>query len=179
MRISAPKLKAIIKYLCENTDPKLLGKTKLMKLFYYIDFTHIKKYGTSITGDKYYHLERGPIPSVIKNLIDGAEEEPDLAILSDTIQITKKADSNLCQISCLQDFTKKDEEYFSEIELETMKVVTEKFGSYSTKQIVDLAHSEAPWLKTKEVEAIPYTLATEDIDCKVSKEDIELLNKII
>ncbi|OGF20569.1 hypothetical protein A2316_00455 [Candidatus Falkowbacteria bacterium RIFOXYB2_FULL_38_15] len=178
MTISLPKLKAIIKYLCHNTNPAFLGKTKLMKLFYFLDFTQIKRYGVSITGETYYHLEFGPIPTTIKNLVDSVSDDPETALLSDTIQVHCCGRHDIHKIVCLQSFTENDKEYFSQVELDTMEEVTKRFGGYSTKQIVDVSHKEAPWKLTKELEVIPYQLAAEDPDCIVDRDDIDLLSKI-
>ncbi|OGY82693.1 MAG: hypothetical protein A3F54_01750 [Candidatus Kerfeldbacteria bacterium RIFCSPHIGHO2_12_FULL_48_17] len=179
MQIPKAKLKAMLRYFCTNTDPRFLGKTKLMKLFYFVDFTHVKKYGMPITNDTYYHLEKGPIPSAIKNLVDAVDEEPEQAILSDTIEVIKNDGQFIHRIKCLKEFTGKDKEYFSDIEFRTLQSVCERFNNYTTEAIVDASHREAPWKKTSELGQIPYTLAAEDPDCKVSKEEIELLQKII
>lgn len=178
MTIPLPKLKAIIKYLCENTNPVFLGKTKLMKLFYFIDFSHIKKYGTSITGEVYYHLEFGPIPTTIKNLVDSVGDYPESAMLSDVIEVRCEDGHDIHKVACVQPFTEKDKEYFSAAELETLAEVCRRFSNYSTDQIMRASHKEAPWLMTRELEMIPYQLAAEDPDCVVSKQDIELMSKI-
>lgn len=179
MNIPLPKLKAIIKFFYQNTNQNFFGKTKLMKLFYFLDFLHVKKYGISITGDTYYHLEFGPVPTTIKNLIDTVSDDPEKAILSDIIKIECEGGHDIHKIVCLLPFEKRDEEYFSQLEMETLKEVCQRFGNHSTKQIVDVSHKEASWRLTKELEAIPYSLATEDPDCIVEKEDIELLNKLL
>lgn len=179
MTISLPKLKAIIKYFCHNMNPDLLGKTKLMKLFYFLDFIQIKRYGVSITGEIYYHLEFGPIPTTIKNLVDSVSDASETALLSDTIQINCGDGHGMHKIVCLQSFTEKDKEYFSQVELNTMEEVAKRFRDSSTPQIVDASHKEAPWLLTNDLEIIPYQLAAEDPDCVVSKHDIDLLSKIM
>ena len=179
MNISLPKLKAILKFFCQNTDPKILGKTKLMKLFYFLDFSHVKKYGVSVTGDTYYRLEHGPIPSVIKNLVDSLETESNWSLLYDTIEILKSDDDPKHIIKCKKNFTTKDEDYFSPIELNTLKEVCARFSQYNAKQIVDMAHQEASWRKTQEMGHIPYALAADDPDSQVSKEDIELMQKTL
>lgn len=178
MTISLPKLKAIIKYLCQNTNPDYLGKTKLMKLFYFLDFTFIKRYGVSVTGDIYYHLEHGPIPTTIKNLVDLVGDDPQDALLSDVIQIQCEDGHDIHKIICSQPFTKGDEDYFSKVELETLKEICRRFKDHSTQQIKDVSHKEAPWRLTNELEMIPYELAAEDPDCVVEKKDIQLLSKI-
>lgn len=177
MNISKPKLKAILKYFIQNTSPRFLGKTKLMKLFYFTDFNHVKQFGLPITGDTYYHLEQGPIPSAIKNLIDEVEANPEWSILSDVVEIKQEDGESIHRIKALQQFTDEDKDYFSEIELHTLEQVCKRFNNSTTKEIVDASHEEAPYSKTEELARIPYTLAAEDPDCQMSKEEIKLLTE--
>ena len=53
-----------------------------------------------------------------------------------------------------------------------------RFGTKNTKHIEDVSHEEAPWKMTNLLDNIPYTLAINDKDCVVSKEEIELFSKI-
>jgi uncharacterized phage-associated protein len=176
MNIPIPKLKAIILYFCNHTDRRFLGKTKLMKLFYFLDFTHLKNYGTPVTYDNYVHLEHGPIPSVIKNLVDTVANDIDDSLLADTIIIEKNGENGIQRITPCRQFTKNDEKYFSETELMVMQNVCDRFGNKNTKDIEDASHEEAPWKKTNLLDEIPYFLAAEDSDCKMSKEELQLLN---
>lgn len=178
MLIPARKIKAILKYFCTNTNPEFLGKTKLMKLFYFADFRHVKKYGRSITGDTYYHLEHGPIPSTILNLVNSVLDAQEEAILSDTIVIDFHSEKAMQKILCLGSFEQTDKCLFSESELEILELVCKEFGERNTKYIVDLSHMEAPWAQTKETEKISYTLAASDPDCLVDEELLRLVEKI-
>jgi uncharacterized phage-associated protein len=173
------KLKAIILYFCSHTDNKFLGKVKLMKLFYFADFGHLKKYGAPITFDTYVKLEHGPIPSTIKNLVDTASDDIDNSELVDTISIEKPEGTDMCRIIGLRKFSEADAKLFSRAELETLKEVCIRFGDKNTKNIEDSSHNEAAWQKTNLLDPIPYTLASDDKDCRVSKEELELLEKII
>ena len=87
MMIPIKKLKAVILFFGTHTDTKFLGKVKLMKLFYFLDFMHVKNYGSPVTYDNYINLEHGPIPSAIKNLVDTATDDVDNSLLADTISI--------------------------------------------------------------------------------------------
>ena len=178
MNIPLPKLKAVFLYFCNNTDSRFLGKVKLMKLFYFLDFVHIKKYGAPITFDTYVHLEHGPIPSTIKNLVDEACDDVDNSILADTIYFENVVDIAMKRILPKRDFSENDKKYFSKSELEVLETVCRRFGAQNTKYIEDASHKEAPWLETNPLETIPYTLATGDKDCLVSKEEIQLLSDI-
>lgn len=176
MKIPIPKLKAMILYFATNTNSELLGKVKLMKLFYFTDFTHVKNYASPITYDNYVHLEHGPIPSTILNLVNAVENDIDNAtIFADLFSIKKRDGSNQKKIVPVRTFTNKDEKYFSPSELKVLKSVCERFNDKTGKFIEERSHEEAAWSRTKELENIPYTLAVYDIDCQVSKEEIEFV----
>ncbi len=149
-----------------------------MKLFYFLDFMHVKKYGTPVTYDKYIHLEHGPIPSAIKNLVDSASDDIESAILADIISFETPIGTNMQKVIPARGFTEKDRNYFSHTELEILELVCSRFGEQNTKYIEDASHKEAPWRETRFMEAIPYTLATKDNDCFVNEEEIALSIKI-
>ncbi|OHA00574.1 MAG: hypothetical protein A3C11_02860 [Candidatus Sungbacteria bacterium RIFCSPHIGHO2_02_FULL_49_12] len=174
MRIPLPKLKAILLYFEENTDARFLGKTKLMKLLYFLDFMHLKKHGMPITHDSYVHLEYGPIPSAIMNLVDTTIQDPDNSILGDTISFEKRDGSDMYKMISLRKFSEEDAKLFSKNEMEILRRVCLRFGDLNTRDIVDASHKEAPWKETKPLEFIPYSLAAKDPDCLVSEEDINL-----
>lgn len=178
MKISLPKLKAIILYFYTYTDPRFLGKVKLMKLFYFLDFMHVKNYGAPVTYDTYVNLEHGPIPSAIKNLIDSADDDIDNSVLADALKIVRSEGEDIHRVECLRKFTDGDEKCLSENELKILKKVCLRFGESNTKTIEDAAHKEAPWAKTKFLDTIPYALAIEDKDCLVNAETIKLLSEI-
>lgn len=170
------KLEAILVYFANNSDK--LGKVKLMKMLYFLDFTHVKKYGTPITYDNYVHIQHGPIPSTIKNLIDNLSEDKN-AELSRTITIekipTKK--NTMDKIVAKRKFSDSDRKLFSESELEILEEVVKRFKSVSSDEIEKASHNEAPWRDTSNLELIKYSLAARDKDSRLSEEEIELLLK--
>ncbi len=178
MKIPISKLKAIFLYFCTNTDTKFLGKVKLMKLFYFLDFMHLKTYGAPVTYDKYVHLEHGPIPSAIKNLVDTAADDADSSILVDTIKFERPNGTDMYRVLPMRQFTESDRNLFTDSELEILEKVCARYGNKNTKYLEDMSHKEAPWRETQLLEEIPYILAADDDDCLVSKEEIDLLQKI-
>lgn len=178
MRISIPKLKATILYFCEHTDSKFLGKVKLMKLFYYLDFTHVKKFGSPITFDQYVKLDHGPIPSTIKNMVDDAEADPDSSPLADTIDIQTEDGVMMHRIAARRKMTESDRKLFSKSELQVLDEICKRFGDKNMKFIEDASHDEAPWKESGMYQAIPYQLAAHDSDCQVDVEDIDLAMQI-
>lgn len=178
MRIPLIKLKALLLYFATHTETRYLGKVKLMKLIYFADFLHVKKYGLPITFDKYYHLEHGPIPTVIKNMVDTAADEPEYSKISDVIKVEKPQDYNIFRILPVREFKESDAELFSQAELETLKEVALRFGNTKTDDIKEASHKEAPWSLTEYREEIPYALAAKDKDSIVGEDGINLLSKI-
>ncbi|MFA6228204.1 MAG: Panacea domain-containing protein [Patescibacteria group bacterium] len=149
-----------------------------MKLFYFLDFMHVKKFGSPVTYDNYIKLEHGPIPSAIKNMVDTAEDDVDNSVLSDTIKIEMADGEGIHRIVALRKFTENDKKYFTPTEINILETVVERFGSKNTKFIEDASHNEAPWKETSFMDSIPYWLATHDNDCQVSREEIELMLSI-
>lgn len=175
MRIPLVKLKAIILYFCANTDNRFLGKVKLMKLFYFLDFMHLKRYGAPVTFDNYVNLEHGPIPSAIKNLVDSAADDVDNSVLADTITFERPEGIEMFRLKPLRDFSEKDAKYLSQSELAILEKVCQRFGGKTTKYVEEESHKEAPWQETKLLEAIPYTLAAKDPDSSVTEDEIKLM----
>ena len=178
MNIPIPKLKALLLYFSTYSDVKFLGKVKLMKLFYFLDFLHVKKYGAPVTYDTYINLEHGPIPSAIKNLVDTVDDDIDNSILADTIKFERPKGADIHRVIGLRQFNEKDKKYFSPNELDIMERVCQRFGDKNTKYIENASHQEAPWQETNFLDTISYTLATKDNDCQVSEEEISTLLKI-
>jgi uncharacterized phage-associated protein len=173
--IPLAKLKVLLLYFGNNTDQRFLGKTKLMKLFYFLDFMHVKKYGAPVTFDTYYNLEHGPIPSAIKSLVDAAEDDIDNALLADTIQIKQTPGQEIHRVQALRPLTDRDMDLLSDSEQEILEKVVTRFGGVNTKAIERASHDEAPWAKTQELDQISYAMAAQDPDCLVTEEEIELL----
>lgn len=179
MRININKLKAILLYFSLNTEH--LGKVKLMKLIYFLDFMHVKKYGAPVTYDSYTNLKHGPIPSTVKNMIDDAEEDIEHSNLKDVINIEiwrkGRTEKVMCKIVPTRKFSENDKKYFSETEFEILGKVATRFKESTADQIEEASHKESPWKDTKYLDQIPYSLAARDPDSEVSEEEIELLLK--
>lgn len=173
--IPLAKIRAILVYLANNTEK--LGKVKLMKLIYFIDFIHVKKYGRPITFDQYVHIDHGPIPTTIKNLIDDLEDKNSQLSNSIAIEIVKTQRKPMQKIVAKRGFSEKDRILFSETELEVLKEVVGKFKYSTSDEIEKASHNEAPWKETNYLDKIPYSLAARDKDSRLKEEEIDLLLK--
>ena len=68
------KLQQVILYFLEHINNVHLGRTKLMKLLYFVDFDHYEAHGVPVTGATYRKLPHGPYPDKIEKLIARMEK---------------------------------------------------------------------------------------------------------
>ena len=156
-KINQKKYINALLYFLENCNNKFLGKTKLNKLFYYLDFVYYKNNKKSVTGDIYFCEQFGPVPSCLDSIKNDAIKQKLIRVEIINIQ-TKKEKYHLLE--------KPDLSCFNCKELELLQKICEKFKSYNTNKIVDQTHFEAPWF---------YAELYEKIDYKYSN-DIEILD---
>jgi uncharacterized phage-associated protein len=178
MNVSLPKLKAAVLFFAENTNPHYLGKVKLMKLLYFLDFQHVRQHGLPVIGDEYFKLEMGPIPTVSKNLVDTLLTDPENSGLADTIAIKTYDGLAKQEIVPVRTFGEADRDLFTPTEFETLERVARRFKDTSTRDMIELSHSEAPFYKTEYLDKIPYELAGYDEDSKFTVEELKFLNRL-
>jgi uncharacterized phage-associated protein len=149
------KLINAIIYFARNT--KFCGKTKLMKLLYFFDFTHFKQTGKSVTGLDYYAWQWGPVP---KDLF----EELSRKMKSDmAAAIQDLPDEGFQQIQPKKNF---DNQYFSKKEMKLLKDIAFIFKDAKADAMVETSHlKNEPWDRTLrekgEFNKIDYMLAVD------------------
>jgi len=140
-----------IKYFCFQDR---VFKTKLMKLLFYADFGHFKKYSVSITGARYARLPYGPVPDQFERWL--------VALILDDEGIQKEEVWNkeypgevyISNVSL-------DPSIFSTSELRVLAAVKEKFKDYTAKQISDVSHDEKGYQETENAHLIPYNYSAQ------------------
>lgn len=132
------KLINSIIYFCKST--KYCGKTKLLKLLYFLDFRHFKQTGKSVTGLDYFAWEMGPVP---RDLFEELEHmRPDLA---EAIRIVSH-EGGFQEIKPKKKF---DEEHFSDREKKLLEELAFKFREAKANDMVEITHlKNEPWHKT-------------------------------
>lgn len=161
------KFSNAILFFYENTDPGVLGKTKIFKLLFYSDFSHVRELGRPIIGDVYYHLPIGPVPTMAKDLLDiiSYDHPNDTEFKEDTIKKLRK----MIKIDVISsgNYTffkiigrkKCDKSYFSQSELDIMKKIAEKFYNTTGTRLSQLSHRDPAYKNTSDQEQIDYILA--------------------
>ncbi|MBE9580124.1 MAG: SocA family protein [Proteobacteria bacterium] len=118
-----------------------INKMKAIKLVYFADRYHLRKYGRPITNDEYYAMVLGPVNSGVKDLAEMTcflgpkEEKYAKAYLESVDQYT---------IQSVQDC---DTEVFSESDQEALSFAWGRFGHYNQFELADITHRYPEWKK--------------------------------
>ncbi|MGH8611990.1 MAG: Panacea domain-containing protein [Gammaproteobacteria bacterium] len=151
------KLINAIIFFAHNT--RYLGKTKLFKLLYFLDFKHYQDTGRSVTGMDYYAWKMGPVPVELYEEVD--MPEPDLA---EKVEFSEKATrrGTMLVVKPLVGF---DDSLFSKRELRIMDSLAMEFYETLAEDMIETTHLEnQPWHKIyveegRRQQLIPYELA--------------------
>jgi len=128
------KLIQAIVYLARNT--RALGKIKLFKLLYLLDFEHFRQTGRSVTGMEYRAWKMGPVP--IELMQEWDELEGDLAAAI-TIRPKKVIDYERYEVTANVAF---DPSAFSKRELSLMEQIAAQYRDTLSEKMIDVTHAE-------------------------------------
>ena len=149
---SGEKLQQVILYFLERINNVHLGRTKLMKLLYFVDFDHYEAHGYSVTGARYRKLPHGPYPDKIEKIIKKMEE-------AGWVREVKTKYKGFTQTRLITLEAKFDAAKFSGAELQTLERVAAKWADATAAQIEAATHREAPWAGTTDGKTIDYEMA--------------------
>jgi len=129
-----------LNYFAEKSGGKI-NIMKALKLIYFADRYHLRKYGRLITNDTYYAMDNGPVASGVKDI---AEES------NFTGKEAQNYASNYIASSAKYYFVSKqsvDKSELSVSDIEALGYAWDKFGHLDEWAIVDLTHKYPDWYK--------------------------------
>lgn len=151
------KLIEAVKFFAQNTQK--LGKTKLFKLLYFLDFTHFRDTGRPVTGLEYFAWKMGPVPTeLFEELANPKDDWGDNC----SFELIETAKGEMLRVKAMSGF---DPLHFSKRELRIMQTLADQFKNANADQMVEETHLEnLPWHQIYEVEgrrqeSIPYRMA--------------------
>lgn len=136
-----------------------LGKIKLFKLLYLLDFEHFRQTGRSVTGLEYRAWKMGPVPAQLVQQWDALENDLAEAVL---IIPERVIDYWLEKVVPLQPF---DPEHFSKRELRILESLVGEHAESLSEKMVNVTHDDnGPWARVwangeGRDNTIPYELA--------------------
>jgi len=153
---SREKLLNAINFFARNTEN--LGKIKLFKLLYLLDFEHFRQTGRSVTGLEYRAWKLGPVPILLMQ--EWEQPEPDF-LESLRIEPERVFDHVRHSVRPLAEF---DDRHFSRRELRLMEHLATEYRDTLSQHMIDRTHAVGqPWAKVWHEQGmdapIPYSLA--------------------
>jgi len=151
MHIDHSREKLIQSVIFFSKNVRKLGKIKLFKILYFLDFMHFKETGRSVTGLEYFAWKMGPVPVTLFEEIDapaidwqGKVEFKEIPIRGGKKMLTVTAQSEF------------DQSHFSKRELRLLNSLAEEFRDLSAEEMIEKTHLEnSPWHKVWAVENSP------------------------
>jgi uncharacterized phage-associated protein len=162
------KLCQAVLFFAHHTNK--LGKTKLFKLLFFLDFEHFKLVGRSVTGSRYNAWEMGPVPADLAGEFEQLGEDIRACV---EVRTTLTMKGKMQKIVPRKAF---DSRHFSKRELELMDQLAREYRNATAAQIIEETHLEnKPWHQIYRVEnrpgqPIPYDLA-------LNRQETELMQR--
>lgn len=139
MNYDREKFIEAILFFAKHTSPKRYGILKAMKLLYFSDLEHLKRYHRTITGDQYVRIQNGPVPTKSYAIISEisptsrrrVETDPELLSAME-IESTPTQRGDQYRIIPRRDY---NPEIFSDSDIEVMGEIAEIWKDADADQI--------------------------------------------
>ncbi len=142
---------------------------KAIKLVYFADRLHLRKYGRPIVGDMYWAMKLGPVGSYTKRV---AELDVPASVLDYAKKYIKPADEKKQSFVSLKPT---DTDIFSKTDIECLESVYSSLGDKDQFELAELSHDYPEWKKhEKELKAGKKRVSMnyDDFFAEAQKEDI-------
>lgn len=133
------KIIQALTYLAGKEEDKVMDNMKAYKLLWLADRLHLRQTGMTVTGDAYYAMPHGIVPSDAKCVLENTRTK-----LRNTKGYKERyiANKGSHQFMALADA---DLKMFSESDIEALDKVYEAFGWMDAMQLSDLSHRFPEW----------------------------------
>lgn len=135
-----------------------LGKTKLAKGLFVLDFNSYDQYAKSVTGLTYSKMPRGPMPEKLDKILEYLEENKFISV-----ETTYNGDYKKIDIKALVDV---DYTKFTEKELDMINRAKKYISTKTAKELSETSHEGEIWNSTKDNRFISYDKVT-DLKMKI------------
>lgn len=133
------KIIQALAHWADSQPEKMMDNMKAYKLLWLADCYHLRQYGRTITGDSYYAMHFGIVPSDAKCLLEGTKTK-----LRNPKGYSPRyvlhADENRFKVVATPDVS-----VFSESDQAALDKVLAIYGSYDSLQLSELTHQFPEW----------------------------------
>jgi len=133
------KIIQVLTYLAGKEDDKVMDNMKAYKLMWLADRYHLRQTGRTITGDTYYAMPHGIVPSDAKCVLENVKTKMRTPKGYKERYIVNKGSHQFMVVD------EADQKVFSDSDQEALDKVWETFGSMNAKQLSALSHKFPEW----------------------------------
>ena len=137
MRFNETKATQAAAHLIKRRGQGYMSYMKLMKLLYFADREALLRWGSPITADTFYSMDRGPVLSRVLDLVTEGPSPSEPQFWEQHLQPQGNH-----EVKMIADPSNGD---LSEVEEELLDEVFNKFGRLSRWEIVEEAHKLPEW----------------------------------
>ncbi|HLE87483.1 MAG TPA: Panacea domain-containing protein [Candidatus Brocadiaceae bacterium] len=120
-----------------------INKMKAIKLIYFADRYHVRRYGRPITNDEYVAMDYGPVGSKTKDIAENTSflDAIESNYSKDYIKRHGRYD--------IESISKADISIFSDSDIEALEFVIKNFEKFDQYQLAEISHAYPEWKKFK------------------------------
>lgn len=133
-----------------------LTKLKAAKLLYFADKLHLVRYGRPITGDRYYCLDHGPVPSASLNAINdlltpvrirvGGRTLKNQSQMSEVLGRFVQVDRKGSHARLIARESSPTFDALTDTEREVLSATAARYGKLPAGRLIELTHKEKTWV---------------------------------
>ncbi len=139
------KITQALNYLAlQCGDHGCLNKMKAIKLLFFADRYHLRKYGRPVTHDEYHAMGYGPVGSIARDIVEASVFlDSDASGYSEKfLNIENKYDYKTVQET--------DDSVFSESDKEALNFSISIFSKFNQWELAEISHAYPEWKKHEE-----------------------------
>jgi len=129
-----------LNYFAEASGGRI-NKMKAIKLIFFADRYHLRKYGRPITNDEYLAMDYGPVSSGVK----------DIAEMSDFLEAKERSYASRFIAPAagydVESLSHVDAKVFAKTDLEALSFAWETFGHMDQFALAEISHEYPEWKK--------------------------------
>jgi hypothetical protein len=128
-----------LNFFASRSENGIINKMKAIKLIWLSDRLHLREYGRLISGDTYYALPNGPVPSATRDVLENSAFLDDTAsdYASQYLKITDRY--NYCSIADV------NLKVFSQTDKDALERVFDVYGKKDQFELSSFSHLFPEW----------------------------------
>jgi len=116
-----------------------INKLKALKLLFFADRYHLRKYGRPVSECAYFAMPHGPVASEAKHIAEECDQLPQSALAYARKFVRKKGDYDCATVANV------DASVMSASDREALAFAWQNFGRFSKYQLRDITHHYPEW----------------------------------